>query len=285
MARPIKSGFDYFPFDVGFFRNLKIRVTLMRFGAGGVLLYLYLLTLIYSQGYYTEYNEDMLYIAADDLQMKPEKIGQIINFFCKRSLFDNKLFTTDKIITSAGIQKRYQLMIKQRALKKTVSVNERFWLLEKEETETFIKLHSSGNKSGKNEGYSEKKPDKSENNSTKESKVKESKVKESKVCTSGFSIPCKNGTYVLPKEDYENLTHTYPDMDVDKSLDKLRKYLTANPHKQGYVSAAKAYVDMWLCEDDQTGKYRKECSVIKPAYDLHEYEDSGMLGPEWDDIG
>ena len=138
MARPIKSGFDYFPFDVGFFRNLKIRVTLMRFGAGGVLLYLYLLTLIYSQGYYTEYNEDMLYIAADDLQMKPEKIGQIINFFCKRSLFDNKLFTTDKIITSAGIQKRYQLMIKQRALKKTVSVNERFWLLEKEETETFI---------------------------------------------------------------------------------------------------------------------------------------------------
>ncbi len=170
MARPIKKGFDYFPFDVGFFRNIKIRITLMRFGAGGVLLFIYLLTVIYGQGYYIEYNEDLLCIASDDLQMKPEKIGQIINFFCKQSLFDGKLFTTDKVITSKGIQSRYQQMIKARALKNPVTVNERFWLLEKNETETFIKVLPKNDNSEKNNNNSEK----------NESKVKKSKVKKSK---------------------------------------------------------------------------------------------------------
>ena len=180
MARPRKQGFDYFPFDVGFFRDAKIRITFVRYGVGGVLLFIYLLTVIYSQGYYVECNEDLLYIAADDLQMKPEKIGQIINFFCKRSLFDNTLFTTDKVITSRGIQLRYQQMVKTRAEKNAVTVDERLWLLKKEETEAFIQVRLKDNKSEKNEDNSENNHDKSQNNNTKQSKVKQSKVKQSK---------------------------------------------------------------------------------------------------------
>ena len=180
MARPRKQGFDYFSFDVDFFRNAKIRIALVRFGVGGVLLFIYLLTVIYSQGYYVEFSEDLLYIASDDLQMKPEKIGQIINFFCKRSLFDDKLFTTDKVITSKGIQLRYQEMVKTRATKNPVTVNERFWLLKKEETETFIQVRPNNNKSEKNESKSENNYDKSQNNHTKQSKVNKSKVKQSK---------------------------------------------------------------------------------------------------------
>lgn len=173
MARPIKNGFDYFPFDVGFFRDAKIRITLMYFGTDGVLLYLYLLTVIYNQGYYVVFDEDLVCLASNDLQLSPEKIGQIINFFCKRSLFDNKLFTTDKVLSSTGIQNRYQQMIKARALKNPVTVNERFWLLKKEETETFVQVHPENN-------YSENNPSFSENNYTKQSKVNKSKVKQSK---------------------------------------------------------------------------------------------------------
>ena len=178
MARPQKKGLDYFPFDVDFFRGIKIRITMARYGSSGVLLFIYLLSMIYSNGYYIEYNEDLTYIAAADLQMKPEKIGQIINFFCKRSLFDNKLFTTDKVLTSEGIQKRYQEMVKNRAKKNTVTVNERFWVLKKEETQSFIKVHPNSDNSKKNDSYSKNNPDNSKNNPIKESKVKESKVKE-----------------------------------------------------------------------------------------------------------
>lgn len=180
MARPLKSGFDYFPFDVGFFRSLKIRATIGRFGKGGALLYIYLLALIYDEnGYYINYNDDLIDIAAADLQMRPEEIGQVINFFCKRSLFDNKLFTTDKVLTSAGIQKRYQLMAKKRAKNNKVTVNEKFWILDENETQSFIQVRLISDKSKKYNGYSEKNSFNSPKNNTKKSKEKESKVNKS----------------------------------------------------------------------------------------------------------
>ena len=288
MARPKKTGLDYFPFDVDFFSDKKIKRLRAKYGNDGIVIYIYMLCIIYGdKGYYTEFDDDLILDISDELNVSESSTRQIMKYLLSRSLLseirDSTLAKPVTIISAKSIQRRFQEA--KKGGKRNVLVKAGYWLLEKAETLGFIKVLSSENFSGKNESYSGKNEGYSGKNDTKESKVNKSKVKESKVCTSGFSIPCKNGTYVLPKEDYENLTHTYPDMDVDKSLDKLRKYLTANPHKQGYVSAAKAYVDMWLCEDDQTGKYRKECSVIKPAYDLHEYEDSGMLGPEWDDIG
>ena len=290
MSRPKKIGLSYFPFDVDFFSDTKIKRLRARFGTNGIAIYIFLLCEIYRRGYYIVYDDDTITDVAYEFNLSENLTRQIMNYLFSRSLLmmiESKLAVPVKVITARSVQLRYQ---EAKKLCKTVTeVDSRFWVLNESETESCIKLHPSGNKSGKSPDKSEKNEGYSKKNHTNESKVNkskvnESKVNESKVCMSGFSIPCKNGIYVLPQEDHDQLTHTYPDMDVDKSLDKLRKYLTANPHKQGYVSAAKGYIDLWLGEDDQDGKYRKECSV-RPAYDLHEYEDSGMLGPEWDESG
>jgi hypothetical protein len=70
-------------------------------------------------------------------------------------------------------------MVKSRAIKNPVKI-ERYWLLSKEETETFIKVNSFLNDSNNNESYSKNNDSNSKNNATKESKGKERKVKEKK---------------------------------------------------------------------------------------------------------
>ena len=135
MARPQKKGIEYFPLDVGFFEDKAIKVLKGRYGTDGITVYLYILCAAYKEnGYYAKADDDFEYIAADDLSMSGEKIGQIINFLCGRSLLDSKLFTSDKVLTSHGIQKRFQEAVKARASKTTVEVERKYWVLDEKET-------------------------------------------------------------------------------------------------------------------------------------------------------
>ena len=171
MARPQKEGLEYFSLDVDFFSDRKVKILKGRFGADGITYYLYLLCEIYKgHGYYLEVDEDFDYITSSELGMSHAKIGQMRKFLLERSLFDNKLFQSDTILTSTSIQRRFQLAVKSRASKNPVVVNPKFWLLSKEETQSFIKMHPILNNSEKNPRYSEKNPSYSENYDIKKSK-------------------------------------------------------------------------------------------------------------------
>ena len=212
MARPVKEGLSYFPFDVDFFSDRKIKILKSRYGADGITLYMYLLCEVYkSNGYYLETDDDFLYIISDDLNMSYEKIRQIMNFLLERSLFDDTLFKSDKVLTSIGIQRRFQEAIKSRASKRTVEIT-KFWLLEKNETQSFIKVNPNPNKSENNSNKSENNPSKSEINDTKKSKVNKNKVKESKVDNNIFFVyeNCGFGTINnFTKEQLEVLVNDF----------------------------------------------------------------------------
>lgn len=175
MARPRKRGIEYFPFDVDFFSDKKIRILKSRFGADGITIYLYLICEIYRNGYYIQLDEDYEYIIADDLGMSNEKVKQVLKFLLERSLLDSTLFQSDTIITSQGIQRRFQSAVKTRGLKSEIEVEEKYWLLSEQETQPFIKCTHNSDNSENNDSYSENNSDNSENNDTKKSKVKESK--------------------------------------------------------------------------------------------------------------
>lgn len=169
MARPKKQGLDYFPIDVDIFEDLEVEYA--KFSADGFTIYMYLLTRVYKRGYYLEVDEDFLLVMAARLRMSEQKVMQVLNYLLKRSLFDNTLFQSVKVLTSAGIQERFQLAVKSRALKNPIQVREDLWLLKKEETEPFIKVNHFLNKSENNESFSENNFDSSEKNAIKESKV------------------------------------------------------------------------------------------------------------------
>ncbi|WP_411329257.1 DUF4373 domain-containing protein [Blautia hansenii] len=175
MGRLRKEGNEFFSFDVDFFSDRKIKILKARYGADGITLYIYLLCEIYKNGFYLKLDEDFEFIVSDDLNMNSDKVKQVLTFLLERSMFDKQLFQSDAVLTSTGIQRRYQLMVKSRAVKNPITV-ERYWLLSEEETETFIKVNSFLNNSKNNEDNSKKNNLNSEKNDTKEKKGKEKNI-------------------------------------------------------------------------------------------------------------
>ena len=166
MARPQKDGLLYFSFDTDFFyADSRIKVLKARYGSDGLIFYIYLLTEIYRNGYYLVWNEDSEDNALADLNFSDGLIKQVMKFLVNRSLLTSILVNSDTIITSPGIQKRYQEAVK--SLKRDIYVFKEIWLLNKEDTALCIKVT-------KNYSYSEKNESKSEKNYTKEIKGKES---------------------------------------------------------------------------------------------------------------
>lgn len=275
MSRPRKENLEYFSFDVDFFRDKKINRLKAKFGSDGITVYQYVLCEIYHNGYYVEYDEDLVLDISDYFSFSEGKTMQILNYLFSRSLLvmiESKLPVPVKVISAPSVQRRYQEA--KKGAKRDITVDKRFWLLSKEETKSFIKLYPDDGFSEKNEDKSGKNNSYSEKNSTKESKEKKSKEKESKVWC-GYSIPCKNGSFDITQTYLDELTHTYPEMEVEKVLSRIRDYLTAHPEKQGYLSGAKARIKIWMEDDNAQGKYRRPKQ--QGAYDLSEYESWSII--------
>ena len=115
-----------------------------------------------------------------DLALTEGLIKQVMAYLASRSLLTKVsiLASPVTIITSPGIQKRYQEAMKGQ--KRTVDVKGEIWLLSNEETASFIKVTQNEAISEKNLSISEKNLSISEKNLLKEKKEKESKVKEIK---------------------------------------------------------------------------------------------------------
>lgn len=190
MARPKKQGLDYFPLDTDIFADKDIRALVSRYGSEGFTFYAYILCEIYrGDGYFLIIDDDWEYLAADDVKSSRESVKQMMKYLLGRSLLvkrtvnsltckSSKLTGSVTIITSAGIQRRYQLAVAERARKSSVEVDGRIWLLKDEETEPFIKVTGREGFSRNNEGFSGNNEGFSGKNDTKESKVKKSKGKE-----------------------------------------------------------------------------------------------------------
>ena len=69
MARKKQEGNRFFRMDADFFSDRKIKILKARYGADGIVLYLYLLCEIYKTGYYLQVDDDFEYIISDDLNM------------------------------------------------------------------------------------------------------------------------------------------------------------------------------------------------------------------------
>lgn len=273
MARPKKTGLDYFPFDVQFFSNKKIKILKARYGTDGVVLFLFLLCEIYKNGYYLIWDDDYKYVVADELNLSDGLIEQVLNFLIGRSLLNRILLGSDTFLTSPGIQSRFQEAVKSRAVKSPVSVISELWLLSKEKTQSFIKFTQNSDIPQNNPSFSKNNPSNSEKNVTKKSKVNESKVNKIKVC---YRVPAINGDFELTQDFYDELTKTYSETDIDESLKKMINFLKANPAKKRYVGNTKAYIELWIGTDSRRGINPRRQSESEATYDIDLYESMSL---------
>ena len=108
MARTEKQGLGYFPFDIDFFQDLRIRKLIKYQGGKAITVYALLLCNIYKQGYYMRWDEELPFIVSEQTGFEEAYIREVIKCCLVIGLFSKELYESYKILTSKGIQERYQ---------------------------------------------------------------------------------------------------------------------------------------------------------------------------------
>ena len=169
MARPTAKGVEYFPLNVNFINDLKVRKLLLSCGAEAIAVLIYLLSTIYKdEGYYVEIHEDEIDLIALDVNVTPEFVLEVINKACEVRFFDVNLYNNFNILTSKGIQERYLKITERR--KNSVVITQF----------NLINVYNNSVNVNNNSINVDNNPvnvDKSTQSKVKESKVKKSKVK------------------------------------------------------------------------------------------------------------
>ena len=108
MGRNKKIGLDYFPFDIDFFQDLRIRKLIKYQGGKAVTVYALLLCNIYKQGYYMRWDEELPFFVSEQTGFEEAYIREVIKCCLVIGLFSKEFYDSEKILTSKGIQERYQ---------------------------------------------------------------------------------------------------------------------------------------------------------------------------------
>ena len=178
MARPKAKGVEYFPLDVGFLSDLKIRKIMLSCGASSIAVLIYIFAAIYrDEGYFMNVKDDDIALIALDTNLDTDYVKNVINRACEVGLFSFRIYDNFRVLTSEGIQNRYLKITERR---KSVKINADINLVNVDMmyTETMVNVAETI----VNVAETPVNVYKSTQSKVKESKVKvkESKVKESK---------------------------------------------------------------------------------------------------------
>ena len=217
MARPRKDGLDYFPLDVNFLSDLKIKKIIRAYGAQAVAVVMSVLTTIYrDNGYFATYDDDLIFIVADELKLEDSYVKNVIEKLIEVDFLNKEQKEKNNILTSIGIQERY-LKACERRVKTTLNA-------------TYSLLNDSSNELPQTESthegsFCKQKPRSTGVNDSKstQSKVKESKVKNSKE---------KNSKQQVSKEQESK---------EQESKNKINKNITSSSGQSGLTELIEIY--------------------------------------------
>lgn len=102
-----RKGLSYFPFDIDFFQDLKIRKLIRCQGGKAVTVYALLLCFIYKSGYYIRWDEELPFAISEQTGYDEAYIREVIKSCVTLGLFSRELFDGEGVLTSRGIQERY----------------------------------------------------------------------------------------------------------------------------------------------------------------------------------
>lgn len=117
MARPSKTGLDYFELDCHM--EQKVKLIQAEFGLKGFAIVVKLYQKIYGGfGYYCEWDDDslLLFMSENGVSSCDEKnlISEVVSACIRRNIFSEDLFNKYGVLTSVGVQKRYLNAVSRR---------------------------------------------------------------------------------------------------------------------------------------------------------------------------
>lgn len=113
MARPFKTGVDYFPLDVNI--DDKIELLEAEHGIVGFGVWIKLLQKIYANNYWINWNNKSVIVFGNRVNVDKNTVNVIINSCVEWEIFDKSMLEKYEILTSRGIQKRFFEITKRRS--------------------------------------------------------------------------------------------------------------------------------------------------------------------------
>ena len=239
MARPIKTGVDYFPLNT--MMDDSVKLIEAEYGLTGFAVVVKLWMKIYSgQGYYCEWTNEVELLFKHDNGLGGNSVSEIIASSIKRGIFNRELFEKYHILTSSGIQKRYFEAVSRR---ETVYADSRYLLISVPSNVVYVDNNSV---------Y----VDINSKNVDDNPQIKENKIKENK-----SKLKESYGTFknvLLTPEEYEDVYS----WDDGKTLNRFSEKLKSKGYNYHNHYAA---LLTWHKEDKSEQK-------TNPSYDMSEFE-------------
>ncbi len=222
MARPQKTGLEYFPLDVDILSDVKVMKLIRRYGNGTAFsIFVALLCRIYKEGYYIKYEEDdtVFHLSVVLNEGDEQMIEKVIQACLDIGLFDKDIFEQHHVLTSAAIQKRY-LTIQQTSrrvgkitLYKCDSVN----ISEEKTADNEEEKKKRTKKRSKKTQNSE---EITENNT--ETPIKENKGKKNKENINSSTTPPPSARACVREEGFEEISGDIEEDNLEKEAEFLR---------------------------------------------------------------
>lgn len=254
MARPTKTGMDYFPLVCNV--DDKIKLIQAEFGLTGFALVVKLFQKIYGErGYYCEWTRDVALLFSQENGLGYSVVSEIVNATVRRGIFDKDKFEKYGILTSRRIQQTYYDACQRR---KNIFFNSDYLLISvtpKNESDSINSVNDSINS-------------KIVSNNT-QSKVNEIKVNKNNICNStspvadatseepkNFFIKLilnDNSYYYVSYEEVIEYKSLYPNVDVEQQLRNMAGWLNANQRKRKTKRGIKRFINSWLSKEQDRG--------------------------------
>ena len=217
MARPKAKGVEYFPLDVGFLSDLKIRKIMLSCGASSIAVLIYIFAAIYrDEGYFMNVKDDDIALIALDTNLDTDYVKNVINRACEVGLFSFRIYDNFRVLTSEGIQNRYLKITERR---KSVKINADINLVNVDMMYTETRVNVA--ETIVNVAETPVNVYKSTQSKVKESKVKESKEKNTVIQNDVFStwLNTFGDISSFIKETLEMLTEEYGPEQVVEAIE------------------------------------------------------------------
>lgn len=270
MARPTKKGLDYFPLDVDFLSDLKVRRIIKACGKEAVHILVALLANIYrDEGYYVLWDDDLAFLVADEVGTKEGTVEELVRKAVQVKFFDKDIFDKYSVLTSKGIQNRYILATKER---KKVELEFKY-LLTNEVNRSNISINGRNN--SVNQGNNQQRK-------VKESKEKE--IKEDATASESASLETFQKLWLFPNvvqvEDLLNLVNIYGDELVEAAI-KLAgsKDVPKNRAISFLTASLQEWADANVKTIDQARDYQRTRGAKKQGYNQKPLREEKL--PDW----
>ena len=270
VARPIKTGVDFFPLDVHM--DDSIELIEAEFGLEGFAIVVKLWQKIYAErGYYCEWNDEVALLFAKKIGAGGNVVSEIVNAAIRRGIFNDELFNRYGILTSFGIQTRYFEITSRRT---KVDVDKRYLLVSV--PENGVSVTKTGVSVYRNRSLCIQ----------KSHKVKESKVKENKTYKRGadksttaqeqvvISLIQNDGNmYGVTDRQIARWAELYPAVDIMQELRRMCGWLEANPTRRKTSRGIPRFINTWLskAQDKGGGKTYNNNSAAAPLKRVNAY--------------